>query len=276
MLSLGDMIRKSQPTLFWCMRSLSKPKREAVFTLFAFCRHLDSVARSSMPYAEKQDLLNAWREELDNIYERKVPLTNIGRKIYKNCLRFNLPKELWFDILNSAFLKANSTSDMPDMETFAQYVRGSAEVPFQLALMIIDGEHPKVGEELAKNLGQAVLLTYMLRDVKDDAKAGQLYLPKELLLQADVKQNTQREIVEDKNFMYVREKLAEEAEKGYVKADRLLARMNYADARTFRMLHNLGYCQFNMMKERGWEIISPKPNVNIIKRLNIFYHTIFG
>ena len=276
MLSLGDMIRKSQPALFWCMRSLSKPKREAIFTLFAFCRHLDGVSRSSMPANEKLDLLKAWREELDNIYDKKIPATDIGRKIYKNCLRFNLPKDLWLEILNSAYLNAKAPLRAPDIQTFEQYIKGAAEVPFKLALMIIDPEHSKAGDELSKNLGRAVLLTDILRDVKDDAKSGYMYIPAEILKQFDVEIDTPRKIVEDRNFTAAREKLAEYAEKSYVKAERLLAKMNYTDTRALRLIYNLCRCQFDIMNERGWQIISPKPKVNFIKRLNILYRTLFG
>lgn len=275
MLSLGDMIRKSQPALFWCMRSLSKPKREAVFTLFAFCRHIDAAARSSMPEKEKQGLLKAWREELDNIYDKKVPATNIGRKIYKNCMRFNLPKELWLDILNSAFLNAAMVAKAPDGEKFERYVHGASEIPFQLAMMIIDPEHLKVGEELSKNLGRAVLMTYMLRDVKDDAKRGRLYIPIEILQEVGVNQGTPRDVVEDRNFTLARAKLAEQAESGYIKAERLLCKMNYSDTRALRFIHNLGKCQFDIMKKRGWEIISPKPNIGVVKRFRIFCNTFF-
>lgn len=273
MLSLGSMIRKSQPTLFWCMRSLPKPKREAIFTLFAFCRHLDSVSRSNMP--EKEELLKAWREELDNIYDKKVPATNIGRKIYKNCLRFNLPKDLWIEILNGAFLNVKPMF-APSIEVFEQYIHGVAEVPFKIALMIIDPEHPKAGDELAKNLGQAVLLTYILRDIKDDAKAGYVYIPTEVLKQANIISTTAREILEHKNLALARAQLSDWAEKGYIKAERLLNKMNYTDTGSLRMIYNLCFCQFEIMKKRGWEIISPKPKVNFIKRLNIFYHIIFG
>lgn len=276
MLSLGSMIRKSQPALFWCMRSLSKSKREAVFTLFAFCRHLDSLARSSISPKERKDLLKAWREELYNIYDKKVPITNIGRKIYKNCLRFNLPKDMWLEILDSAFLNAINPLVCPDMETFERYVRGCAEVPFQLALMIIDAEHEKANEELAKNLGKAVLLTYILRDVKDDAKAGFMYVPSDILNSVDINQKEPRNIVENKNFTLAREELSKMAEKGYIKAERLLSKMNYADTRALRLIYNLCRCQFEIMQKRGWEIISPKPRVNFGKRLSIFYHTIFG
>ena len=65
MLSVGDIVKKVQPSLFWCMRGIERSKREAIYTLFAFCRHLDNIVRSSMPLAEKMELLSAWQEELD-------------------------------------------------------------------------------------------------------------------------------------------------------------------------------------------------------------------
>ena len=57
MLSVGDIVKKSQPSLFWCMRGLSKPKREAIYTLFAFCRHISNILRSKMPAEEKAELI---------------------------------------------------------------------------------------------------------------------------------------------------------------------------------------------------------------------------
>src|SRR5574344_2062218 len=103
MLSIGDIVKKSQSSIFWCMYGLPKPQREAVYTIYAFSRHIDNIAHSNMPNSEKLELLNAWTEELDNIYEKNVPATNIGRKIYKNCMRYNLAKSDFATILNSAF-----------------------------------------------------------------------------------------------------------------------------------------------------------------------------
>ena len=93
MLSIGNIVRKSQPSMFWGMRNIAKPKREAMYTIFAFSRHIDNIVNSSMKLEEKMDLLNLWHDEIDNIYDKNIPATNIGRKIYKNCMRFNLPKD---------------------------------------------------------------------------------------------------------------------------------------------------------------------------------------
>ena len=42
MLSIGNIVRKSQPSMFWGMRNIAKPKREAMYTIFAFSLKLYS------------------------------------------------------------------------------------------------------------------------------------------------------------------------------------------------------------------------------------------
>lgn len=57
-------------TVFWGMQFLPKAKREALYTLLAFVRHLEDVVESPVALAEKQEILSMWREEMDNIFER--------------------------------------------------------------------------------------------------------------------------------------------------------------------------------------------------------------
>lgn len=274
MLSIGNIVRKSQPAVFWCMRGLTKPKREAIYTLFAFCRHIDNLKNSVMPMAEKIELLNAWREELDNIYEKKVPITNIGRKIYKNCMRFNLPKKLWEEILNSAFLDVPTPIFAPENDVFDRYVYGTAVMPFQLSLKIIGGGSDYILAELAKCLGQGVMITYLLRDIKDDSRSEHVFIPREILERAGVQGSTARAIIENKNLAAAREELSHQAEKAFARADRILNKMNRNTTMPLSFIKNISECQLNIMKKRGWDIISPKPHVNFRKRLQIAWKTI--
>jgi len=275
MQSLGDIVRRSQPSLFWCMRGIEKANREAMFTVFAFCRHLDSILRSDMTPEDKKDWLNTWQEELDNIYDKKVPTTNIGRKIYKNCIRFDLPKSAWNKILQAALLDAGDTQFSPSAEVFEQYVDGMAVMPLHLLLMIVASEHPRVNQELAKSLGYAVFITSTLRDVKGDSKRNRMYIPQEVLQQAGVKIAEPRDMIEDKNLPQAREILSKQAEIGFNKAKRLLSKMDKKRTLPLRLMLNRTQELFNIMQKRGWEIISPKPKLNWLKRMHILYRTIF-
>ncbi len=276
MLSVGDIIKKSQPSLFWCMRNLPKAKREAVYTIFAFCHHISNIIRSPMVAEEKNELLNAWREELDNIYDKKVPTTNIGRKIYKNCMRFNLPKEEFSQILDSAFLDAPKPLQAPNIETFNKYLQGMAVVPINLFLLIVGDIKTSSRQKLAENLGRAIMITYILRDVKDDAKASHLYIPQELLQKANVTISSPMNMVENKNLSDARSILSLEAKKSYNVALRMLSKMNKQAVMPLNYLANISFYYFNHMKNRGWEIISPKPQIDNINKFKLIVKTLFN
>lgn len=118
------------------MRFLPKAKREAMYTLYAFCRHIDDIVDGDSSIAEKQELLQAWREELDNIYDKKVPATEIGRRIYKNCMRFKLPKSEFLRLIDSISMDVPNPVQAPRLSDFYRYCRGVAGVPGSLSLRI--------------------------------------------------------------------------------------------------------------------------------------------
>lgn len=88
---IKKIVRKSGTSFFWSMRFLPKAKREAMYTLYAFCRHIDDIVDGDSSIAEKQELLQAWREELDNIYDKRFRLPKSAAAFIKtvcvsNCL----------------------------------------------------------------------------------------------------------------------------------------------------------------------------------------------
>lgn len=276
MLSIGELVRKSQSSVFWCMRSLPKFEREAMYTLYAFCRHIDEIMISDLPSEEKESLFKAWREEIDNIYEKNVPSTNIGRKIYKNCMRFNLPKESFIAILNGAELNAVKPLIAPKREIFEQYIYGIAIVPIELSLKIMGEAKDTIRQELSRSLGEALVITSILREIKADAKNNRIYFPAEILEKAGVVINLPMSMAEDKNLIIAREELAKTAEKDFKKSERLLDKMSRKKYLPLRFINNISYCYFDKMKSRGWEIISPKPKIAFFEKIKIVTKTIFS
>lgn len=276
MLSIGELVRKSQSSVFWCMRSLPKAEREAMYTLYAFCRHIDEIMVSDMPIKEKSSLLKAWNEELDNIYDKNVPSTNIGRKIYKNCMRFDLPKENFSAILKSAEINALTPLVAPQNEVFEQYIYGIAVVPVELSLKIMGENKAAIRRELARSLGTAMIITSILRDIKEDAHNNRIYFPADILEKSGVMINLPLSMAGDKNLISAREELSKTAEKYFKKAKRLLDKMSRKKYLPLRFINNISYCYFNKMKSRGWEIIAPRPKIGIFEKINIIRKTIFS
>lgn len=270
------IVKKSGSSFFWSMRLLPKAEREAMYTIYAFCRHIDDIVDGDMPLREKQELLDAWREELDNIYDRKVPATEIGRRIYKNCMRFKLPKEEFLKLIDSISMDIPKPLQAPKMVDFLKYCRGVAGVPGSLSLRIFGCKDENLIEELATSLGNALQITNILRDVKEDAQANRLYIPKEYLKKAEISSKKPSEVIVNKNLSIAREELAKLAEEDYAKANTIIPFLDKKVARPVRAIAAVYKKYFDIMQNRGWEVISPKPKIGKLNKFSLALRAYFG
>ena len=96
---IKKIIKKSGASIFFGLRVLPVKERRAIWTLYAFYRHIQDIVSGDRPVSQKMELIDVWRGEIDNIYDKKLPQTDIGRRIYKNCMRFKLPKEEFLKLI---------------------------------------------------------------------------------------------------------------------------------------------------------------------------------
>lgn len=273
--NIKQMVKKSGTSFFWSMRLLPVGKRNAMYTIYAFFRHIDDIVDGDKDMDEKLDLLDAWREEINNIYDKKTPVTEIGRKIYKNCMRFKLPKQEFVRMIDSISMDLPNPMQAPSIEEFYKYCRGVAGVPGSLSLRIFGCDDEKLIEDLSFTLGTALQTTNILRDVKEDAQANRLYIPKDFLEKAEIKTTDPLSVVVDKNLSKAREELAKIASANYEKAYELIKQLDKKTARSVLMIANIYKRYFDIMQNRGWEIISPKPQLSKTKKLGIALRAFF-
>lgn len=275
--NIKKIVKKNARFFFWGMRFLPKAKREAMYTLYVFFKHIDEIIDNDndMPMNEKVELINAWREEFNNIYDKKVPATEIGRKIYKNCMRFKLPKSEFLKLIDSLAMDIPTPLVAPSFEKFLKYSRGSAGTPINLSLRVLGVENEKLIEEISTDFGNAIKITTVLRDIKEDAQAGHIYIPKELLEEAEVFSTVPLKIVTDKNLVFAREAFATVNKQLYENSYILIDQLDKTTARHIRSLANVYKRYFDIMNNRGWEVISPKPKVGKMHRMSLILKSFF-
>ncbi len=274
--NIKRMVKKSGTSFFWSMRLLPKAKRNAMYTIYAFFRHIDDIVDGDKAIGEKLELIAAWRQELDNIYDKKAPATEIGRRIYKNCMRFKLPKSEFIRLIDSITMDLPNPVQAPSLNQLDRYCRGVAGVPGSLSLRIFGVEDETLIEKLSSTLGNALQLTNILRDVKEDAQADRLYIPREYLDKAGIEATDPLTVVVNKNLAVAREELAKTAAKNYDEAYELIKKLDKKAARPVLMIANIYKHYFDIMQNRGWEIISPKPFVSKWKKLTIALQAFFS
>ena len=263
-------------TVFWGMQFLPKAKREALYTLLAFVRHLEDVVESPVALAEKQEILSMWREEMDNIFERRVPATDIGRRIYKNCMRFKLPKAEFLNLVDSISANIDNPLKAPTLKQLSGYCRGVGGMTGSLSLRVFGCTDEQTIRELSTSLGLAVQITNILLNVKEDAQNGRLYIPQELLEKAGISATDPKSVVVDKNLAVAREELAKLADADFKKADVLIQKLDKKTARPVKMIAAIYRKYFDIMQNRGWEVISPKPQLSKMKKLTLALRAYFG
>ena len=276
MSSIGRLIRKNHAAVFWCTRHYPKAKREAVYTLYALFKHFDDLSSSKKSESEKAEIFEAWKQEIANIHEKKVPSTDIGRRIYKNCMRFKLEKEYLEEVLNGFAMDCPKALFCPSMEDFNKYCHGISEVPCYLILKIIAEFDDSIIQKMSRSIGRAVEITQVLKNIKEDMLGGHVFIPNTILREAEIEENlSAKEILVHKNLYKARSKLAEMARQSYKEAYALLEENHNKNSKPIVYMLNLYHAYFEQMDKRGWEIISPKPELKFKDRCLLVYRALF-
>lgn len=276
MSSIGRIVRKNHSAVFWCTIHYPKAKRQAVYTLYALIKHFDDLCSSTISKKEKTDIIDAWQREIINIYDKKVPATDIGRRIYKNCMRFKLSKECFEDILAGFKMDCADPLFCPTIKEFEKYCLGVAEIPSYLILKVIAEFDEDTTIQLSKAIGRAVEITNILKNIKEDSLKGHIYIPLEYLHQAEIDGTlSSKEILTHKNLYVARQKLADIARQSFAEAYRLLEENNNKNSKPIVYMLNLYNRYFEIMDNRGWEIISPKPELKIKDRIFLLLKALF-
>ena len=277
MSSVGRVVKENYSYLYWCTRHYTKGKRKAIHTLYALVKHFDDLCSSSISANEKKEIIKAWEREIDNIYDKKVPVTEIGRRVYKDCMRFKLLKERFENIISSLQSDCPTPIYRPTQKELNQYCHGIAITPTYLILKVIAEFDDETNDKLATQIGQAIEITNILKNTKEDMTSGHVYIPDEFLKEAEIEPTlSSKEILTHTNLYVARQKLADTARKAFAESYRLLEENNNTNSKPVVYMLNLYQKYFEMMDNRGWEVISPKPKLKFKDNLLLVAKTMLG
>src|ERR1700726_3430484 len=163
----------------WAVHLLPAQRRQALCALYAFCREVDDIADGEASHALKQTLLSNWRGEIAHLYGGR-PRNAVTLGLSKGVHLYGLRCHDFLAIIDGAELKAQTDIRAPSFAQLDRYCERVAVAAGRLSVRIFGDETP-AGERVAAELGRALQLTNILRDLAEDAKQHRLYLPRELL-----------------------------------------------------------------------------------------------
>jgi squalene synthase HpnD len=204
------------------MRVLPKEQREAMFSVYRFCRAVDDIAdepQYSSP-AERMSELQRWRVNVDALFAGRCPpeLADLGEAVR----RYGLRREDFNAVIDGVTMDAADGMRAPDWATLDLYCDRVASAVGRLSVRIF-GLGPDSGEALAFHLGRALQLTNILRDVDEDAAMGRLYLPHEALEAAHVASEEPLAAAADPNLPTACMEVAEHARRHFEETEPIMA-----------------------------------------------------
>jgi phytoene synthase len=154
-------------------------KRHAIVAVWDFCRAVDdAVDNAAEDDAGKADAeLQRWRRELAACFEGREPLTAQGQALAPLVARFQLKKQHFERLIEGVEMDITPRR----YETFEDLYEYCIRVASAVGLICLDifGATTPAAEEYATNLGVALQLTNILRDVPGDLARGRVYIPLE-------------------------------------------------------------------------------------------------
>jgi 15-cis-phytoene synthase len=165
-------------SFYYAFVVLPKPQREAIIAVWDFCRAVDDVVDEHEGQSADvlRAALNEWRAELGRCYSG-VPVTPQGTALQPWIRHFNLSRQPLADLIDGVEmdLDRNRYDTFDDLREYCWRVASTVG----LVCIEIFGQRSDRAREYAVNLGIALQLTNILRDVGGDAERGRIYLPQE-------------------------------------------------------------------------------------------------
>lgn len=171
-------------SFYFAAKFLPKHKQKAVFPIYAFCRHVDDEIDEigDGDEAEAVKSVENWKTNLNFIYEKhnkprtandeQLQVFIAWQDLLKNYkIPQNLPLELVQGVLMDTTIKRYETFD----ELYVYCYRVASTVGLMSSEIL--GYSEKITLDYAEAMGIAMQLTNILRDIKEDAEIGRIYIP---------------------------------------------------------------------------------------------------
>ena len=107
-------------SFYWAMRLLPKPKRQAMFAVYAFCRVVDDIADGDLPTGTKLSQLQGWRDEIGRLYAGN-PRHPVARALQAPVAAYDLAREDFLAIIDGMEMDARGPIVAPPLKEFRLY-----------------------------------------------------------------------------------------------------------------------------------------------------------
>lgn len=273
-----QIARREAKNFYYAFLALPKPKRDAICAVYAFMRHADDLSDDESRSREQRRAdLHAWLEAWHSAAAGGPTENPVFVALADARRRFNIPLDILDHLVQGTAMDLNSPAagsydtyaTFEDLRRYCYYV---ASVVGLVSIRIF-GYSGARAETLAEETGLAFQLTNILRDVREDAARGRIYLPLDELERHGVRVQELTELRRgDQMTAGQRALLASVAQRAehFYQSGRQLLPLIAADARpAFWVLVTIYHDLLRRIERRNFDVFSERVTVPISVRVGI-------
>lgn len=196
--SAKEISKKSRSSFYYAFNLLPEAKRDAMNTVYAFCRKTDDIVDENSDSTDlKYEKLRRWRIEFEKSFSGHSEFSLLN-KLGTTISKFNIPLDPFFELLKGMEmdLQKDRYKSFEDLQLYCYRVASTVGL---MCIEIFGYKHPST-KQFAVDLGIALQMTNILRDIGKDAKNGRIYLPQEDLIKFNYTEKEIMSLVYNDNF----------------------------------------------------------------------------
>ena len=267
------LVRRAGTSFYRGMRVLPLDRRHAMYAIYAFCRIVDDIADEDGALPDKLRALADWRARVSALYRGQAdgPVTRV---LVAAIERFRLREEDFAAIIDGMRTDAETVVVAPDLAALDLYCDRVASAVGRLSVRAF-GDSSEEADQVAYFLGRALQLTNILRDLKEDAARGRLYLPAEYLDHEGVPHDPS-EALTSPALPRVCTRLAQDARRHFAAARMSMARCDRAAMKPARLMGQTYAAILSELERSGWRDLSARVSLPLWRKIWLLVRYGFG
>lgn len=269
-------VAESGTSFYYAFLFLPPEKRQAIHAIYAFCREVDDVVDECEDPSVAAAKLNWWRQEvalLENAPGEPQPTHPVVIALKAVRTRFDLPLEYFSEIIDGMAMDLEY-SRYPDFKSLSLYCYRVAGVVGLLSAEIF-GVSDRKTLNYAIELGTALQLTNIIRDVGEDARRGRIYIPMDELQRFNVPAADIMNARETAEFKALMQFQADRAQQTYTSALQTLPAADRSAQRPGLIMAAIYRTLLDEITRDGFQVLKQKTRLPPVRKLWIALKTWF-
>ncbi|RPI48820.1 MAG: squalene synthase HpnD, partial [Acidobacteria bacterium] len=236
-------------------------KRDAIVAVWDFCRAVDDAV-DEPGGRDPASALSQWRDEVARLYDGREPATSQGKRLAPFIAQFALPRSAFDDLIDGVAMDLQRTR----YATFEELRQYCLRVASAVGLICVEifGYRDLQTRDYAIDLGIALQLTNIVRDIGTDLERGRMYVPTQDLERFGCTEFDLRAAMATENVRQLLTYEIDRARQFYRKADAALPQHDERRLVSARIMGAIYYDLLRAIERAGYDVFHQ--NVRVPRR----------